>query len=275
MSEIDPLYPVDLPEYTDAADIKKAFYRYHYGTDDAITDENEILPNSMAGYIKSTLEALAVAQNRLSEIPVLSSVTNLNTVTQNAIYLSTSNPSSANNYPTTSVGILSVVTDEDATYSFQIYQSITNQYFWRSGVKNFVTNTFTWGSWLQASDTTHTHSQYVQNDTLNNKVDSAIGASSVALRALATDASGKIITVAGTSSTDVARISGLTDNIMTLLGGKSDTSHTHPNTYYAQQSFANTAGVKHTARVFVQSDQPSAGNADPEKRPAAGDLWFW
>lgn len=53
---IGSLYPTKMPGYEDAADIQAALRLYHYGSetyDPTNTDEDDIVPNSVAGHIKA------------------------------------------------------------------------------------------------------------------------------------------------------------------------------------------------------------------------------
>lgn len=293
------LYPITIPEYTDSADIRKAFYRYHYGTDDAVTTPSEIQPNSIAKYLDDTIKALNSAQDRLGSISLLGTSVNLNdlvTAAQVGIYQSIDTPTLALNYPVAGIrGLLSVVLSENSpgsvaqntvyqTYQTQSTSTENNDFYWRSGIFNPSTNSYQWTSWAEASKQGHTHSEYVENNTLNSKVDTTIGPNNTlsASRGIVTDANGKIIPSATVSAADVSTLGGIFTNVatagksmITLLGEKSNTSHVHDDRYYAKQSFRTTANVQHSARVFVQSTEPSVSDADTSKRPAVDDLWFW
>jgi hypothetical protein len=53
---IGSLYPTKMPGYANPADIQAALRLYHYGAEDydpANTDEDDIVPNSVAGHIKA------------------------------------------------------------------------------------------------------------------------------------------------------------------------------------------------------------------------------
>ena len=288
----DNLYPITIPEYTDSADIRKAFYRYHYGTDDAVTNTSQIQPNSIAKYLNDTINALNAAQDRLGSISLLGSSVNLNdlvTAAQVGIYQSIDSPTTALNYPIAGVrGLLSVVLAENSPGSiaqntvYQTYQTqstvpANNDFYWRSGIFNPATNSYAWTAWAKASKDGHTHSQYVESNTLNSKIDTIIGPDNTASvsRAVVTDANGKIVPVSNVSATQIGYLNDVNGPIGDALSKKASTTHSHNDLYYAKQSEANTAAVQHSARVFVQATEPSVSNADVAKRPAVGDLWFW
>lgn len=50
---IGSIYPTKIPGYEDAADIQAALKLYHYGTSNDITNESQIIPNSVVGHIKA------------------------------------------------------------------------------------------------------------------------------------------------------------------------------------------------------------------------------
>jgi hypothetical protein len=50
---IGSVYPTKIPGYEDAADIQAALKLYHYGTSNEITNESQIIPNSVVGHIKA------------------------------------------------------------------------------------------------------------------------------------------------------------------------------------------------------------------------------
>jgi hypothetical protein len=51
--DIGTIYKTQIPGYEDAADIQAALKLYHYGTTTAITQESEIIANSVVGHIKA------------------------------------------------------------------------------------------------------------------------------------------------------------------------------------------------------------------------------
>ena len=251
-------YPVNIPAYADTADIQKAFLLYHYGIDTIPDDNYEIQPNSMAGYIRDTITAFEQAEDRLSVIPKLGTTTNLNDVISNGINLSTDNPtagSSGLNYPSTSRGILTVVSDSSDILTFQTYQTVqaTSDFWWRTGTLSGGVKT--WSSWSKASKDGHTHSQYATSDSLNAKIDSSILAS----KAVATDSSGKIVSLSVTAS-ELGQLAGISldQTIQDQLSDKSDAGHNHNDIYYTKSE---------QPKIFVQSATPTGA--------VTGDLWFW
>jgi hypothetical protein len=50
---IGTIYPTKIPGLADPADIQAALRLYHYGTSETITTENQIVPESVVGHIKS------------------------------------------------------------------------------------------------------------------------------------------------------------------------------------------------------------------------------
>lgn len=51
--DIGTLYKTQIPGYEDAADIQAALKLYHYGTTTPLTNESEIIANSVVGHIKA------------------------------------------------------------------------------------------------------------------------------------------------------------------------------------------------------------------------------
>lgn len=51
--DIGPVYTTQIPGYEDAADIQAALKLYHYATTTVPTDEEDVLPNSIAGHLKA------------------------------------------------------------------------------------------------------------------------------------------------------------------------------------------------------------------------------
>jgi len=56
--DIGPIYTTKIPALSEAADIQAALKLYHYGTTDVPTLESQVIPTSVAGYIKSLEDAL-------------------------------------------------------------------------------------------------------------------------------------------------------------------------------------------------------------------------
>lgn len=253
---IGSLFPTQVPLYTEAADIRKAFNLYHYGTEDTPTNESQILANSMAGYIRDTLAAIDAVVVGAAAITNLGAIENLNDLTQTGVYHSTTSPTTALNYPATTIGLLSFWLSSSNNTYYQTY--ITNasaegsSFYWRTGLK--VQATITWGAWQQVSKDGHTHdARYFTQSQINAKINPSITAS----KAIATDATGKIVSVDTVSATEVGYLSGVTSSIQNQLNGKALTDHVHTN--YWQKT--------ETAKVTVSSTAPA--------NPSVGDLWFW
>ncbi len=62
--DIGPVYTTKIPALSEAADIQAALKLYHYGTVDVPTLESEVIPTSVAGYIKSLEDALETLDAR-------------------------------------------------------------------------------------------------------------------------------------------------------------------------------------------------------------------
>jgi hypothetical protein len=64
--DIGTIYKTQIPGYEDSADIQAALKLYHYGTTTPITNESQIIANSVVGHIKAldiridSVEALGV-----------------------------------------------------------------------------------------------------------------------------------------------------------------------------------------------------------------------
>ena len=249
-------YPVNIPTYSDTADIQKAFLLYHYGIDSIPGDDFEILPNSMAGYIRDTITAFQQAEDRLSVIPKLSDSQNLNDTIANGINLATDSPTLLLNYPTTERGILTIVTDENDILTFQTYQTINtaNDFYWRSATLSGGTRN--WSAWSKSSKDGHTHDgRYYTKSQMDNKISTTLGEN----KAVVTDGT-TLSTVSTVSSAEVAFLEGLTANIQDQLNDKAPAVHSHNDLYYTKSE---------QPRIFVQD--PSQGAPSGQ----SGDLWFW
>ena len=62
--DIGPVFTTKIPALSEAADIQAALKLYHYGTTDVPTLESQIIPTSVAGYIKSLEDAVAALDTR-------------------------------------------------------------------------------------------------------------------------------------------------------------------------------------------------------------------
>ena len=186
MSEsIGNFYTTQVPAYSESADIRTAFNLYHYGTAATPATEAEILPESMAGYIRDTLEALANVQAGVSSITQLLSSQNVNDITSTGVYSSITSPTLILNYPSTVSGILNVYNASSTTY--QTFQTSGSSYnlFWRST----DAGTTTWSEWSKASKDGHTHdTRYYTQSQINTKVNPTLVANQVAI----VDSEGKL-----------------------------------------------------------------------------------
>lgn len=253
---IGSLYETQVPSYTEAADIRKAFNLYHYGTEDVPTTEAQILPKSMAGYIRDTIDKINAVVIGASTITNLGASENVNDLTTTGVYHSTSAPTSALGYPSTTAGILNFWLSSANNSYYQTY--ITNSpdsgsnFYWRSGLK--VQTTLTWGAWQLVAKDGHTHdARYFTQSQINAKINPTLSASKVAV----TDSSSRLTTLDTVSSTELGYLAGVTSAIQTQINSKAASEHTHP-TYYLKTE---------TAKVTVSSGPPAS--------PSVGDLWFW
>lgn len=252
MSEqIGPLFPTQVPAYTEPADIRKAFNLYHYGTEAVPTELAQILPESIAGYIRDTLDAIDNIQEGISVVTNLGIAQNLDDINITGIYHSTASPTTALGYPTTINGVVSVVNSNDTTY--QTYQTAgsTNNFYFRS--TNFGTST--WSAWSLASKDGHTHdTRYYTQGQINSRLDLSPTAGRVAIL----DANSKVTSSLTVSTTQLDYLDGLGSNVQTQINNKSDINHNHNSLYYTKTE---------QPKIFVQSGTPSGA--------VTGDLWFW
>lgn len=261
--QIGQFYPTQVPSYTEAADIRKAFNLYHYGTEVVPTDETQILSSSMAGYIRDTLAAIDAAQIGETVISALTTE-NLNDLTQSGVYKSATSPTTALNYPSTSPGILNYWQTTDNTF-FQTYISTAGNMWWRAATQPQATRV--WTAWAKAALENHTHdTRYYTQSQINAKLTATPTASTVPVY----NASSQIVSSTVTS-TELGHLSGATSNLQTQIDSKSATTHIHDDRYYIKASVSDP-GVdgEVTARVFVKD--PATGNPFGA---AEGDLWFW
>lgn len=74
--DIGTIYKTQIPGYEDSADIQAALKLYHYGTTTPITNESQIVANSVVGHIKAldaridSIEATGVGSEYSSTEPV-------------------------------------------------------------------------------------------------------------------------------------------------------------------------------------------------------------
>lgn len=253
---IGSFFETQVPSYTEAADIRKAFNLYHYGTETVPTSEAGILPKSMAGYIRDTLAAIDAVEAGAAAINNLGPTENLNDIVATGVYHSTSSPTTALNYPATTIGLLNFwISSSNNTY-YQTY--ITNSsasgsnFYWRTGLK--VQATLTWGEWQLVAKDGHTHdTRYFTQSQINARLNTSLTPNA----ATYVDATGKVSSLDSVSATELGYLDGVTSSIQTQLNAKAASEHTHP-IYWLKTE---------TAKVTVSSTAPSS--------PAVGDLWFW
>lgn len=253
---IGSLFPTQVPSYTEAADIRKAFNLYHYGTEEVPTTASQILADSMAGYIRDTLAAIDAVVEGAAVINNLGVSENLNDLTQTGVYHSTTAPTTALGYPSTTAGLLNFWLSASNNTYFQTY--ITNSpasgsnFYWRTATK--VQSTITWGDWQQVAKSGHTHDdRYYTMSQINSKISTTLTPSTASY----IDVNGKVASLDSVSTTELGYLDGVTSNIQTQISGKALLDHTHP-TYWLKTE---------TAKVTVSSTAPTS--------PAIGDLWFW
>jgi hypothetical protein len=248
---IGNLFPTQVPSYTESADIRQAFNLYHYGTTTVPSNENDILPESMAGYIRDTLAALENVEAGVSAISNLGLTTNLNDVTDTGVYNSTGSPSVDLNYPSTANGILVAYNASGTTYQSYHTSGATNNLYLRS--TQFGTST--WSSWSLVSKDGHTHdTRYYTKSQIDNKINTTLTENSAAI----VDATGKITSSPLVSQTELELLEGASANIQSQLNDKAPASHDHNNLYYTKAE---------QPKIYVQQSQPSGASV--------GDLWFW
>jgi hypothetical protein len=252
---IGQFFPTQVPSYTEAADIRKAFNLYHYGTEEIPSTEEAILSSSMAGYIRDTLQAVQDADIGATVVIALTSTDDLNLLVTSGSYKSTAIPDLESlHYPSTSPGILNFWITADSTY-FQTYLSVVdNGSWWRVGTKPQAT--VIWSEWSKAALENHTHDgRYYTISQINSKLSATTVANTVGIYDDSTPAK---LTSSAITVAELNYLDNVTGNIQEQLNLKSATTHNH-NTLYYQKS--------ETAKVTVSSTQPSS--------PAINDLWFY
>jgi hypothetical protein len=248
---IGSFYTTQVPAYSESADIRQAFNLYHYGTTTVPTSEEDILNESMAGYIRDTLASLANVQAGVSAITQLLAAQNLDDITSTGVYASIASPTVSLKYPSTVAGILNVFNANSTVYQSYSTAGSTNNFYFRST----AAGTSTWSTWSLASKDGHTHdSRYYTQDQIDARVNTSLTNDSAAI----VDANGKLSSSALISGTDLDRLEGLTDNIQTQLNDRALAAHNHNDLYYTKDE---------QPKIYVQSGTPTGATA--------GDLWFY
>jgi hypothetical protein len=284
MSEnIGNIIPTQVPTFAEAADIRKAFNLYHYGTDIVPTTVGALQENSIAGYIHDLQGQINDLESGISSVTNLANNINLNDVLTTGFYLSTTSPTIALGYPENSPpsgtnyarGYLHVL--RAGSFVFQSYQtigdaaggsneSLRSKVYWRSG--NVPSSTVTWTSgWNLTSRDGHLH-----NDTYYTipQIDSKISTSLASSRAAVVDSTGKLASSENITAQELNQLSGIStiSTIQAQLNNKAALSHDHDSRYYLRSDVQNPSdGAQKTVRIFVQEGTPS--------NPAVGDLWFF
>jgi len=264
--KIGELYPTQVPSYIDPADIRKAFNLYHYGTETVPTLENQILSQSIAGYIRDVFAAVDAAELGQTVVLSLTDQDNLNfsdsgpTSPESGVYKSASGLSNAEavslNYPINSLGLLNYIKTSDSTY-FQTFISVAESgYFWRVGVKPQVD--VVWGTWQRASITGHIHDdRYYTENEINDRINMnapGIPGAMTSDRAAIVDSAGRLTSSSATSA-DIAKVGGL--DASNVLGAN------NLATFLA----ADSSKLPNNQKIFIQATAPS--------NPASGDIWLW
>jgi hypothetical protein len=318
------LIPVSIPQYTEAADIQKALRIYHYGPDYVPTNsDSSVFTNpasanykSVAGYmvrIQQALDALGV-----NGISLLESSENLNSKIATGIYHQNSavqaNSVGSANYPTVNgtayPGLLVVTQSENYVYqTYQMYgndSDAPNSFWWRGR-----DSASKWSAWKQASDTTHTHANYINTTdftaALNLKQNAITGALSNILtsnlavnQVLVTDANGKITASTDIDVTELSYLNGMTavngkTTIKDQLADKAAVTHaaTHASTgtdpiTVAQSQVTNLTTTLTNKAAIDGVNIASTSNKDNFRKnigiyvsqtaptgAVAGDIWLW
>lgn len=256
--EIGSIFPTQVPEYTEAADIRKAFNLYHYGSQDAPTQSSQIIRNSIAGEFNNINNRIATLESAGSEISQLLITQNLDDVVQTGTYHSVESPTIALKYPTTTSGILFVYkhTLGINTFVYQNYQTnhTTTNLYWRAGYLSGTS--YVWSSWSLASKDGHGHSEYVTATTLNNRVSQSLTAS----RAAVVDSTGKLASSSSITELELNQLDGISTSvtIQAQLNDKAALVHNHDGTYHK---------IGEQPKIYVTSQEPTGASV--------GDLWIY
>lgn len=295
MSEnIGNVVPTKVPTYTEAADIRKAFNLYHYGSEDVpgtVPDISFPTPptaiGGIAGYILALQDQINDIESGISNVTQLSPTQTLNSITTPGLYFATSSPTTALGYPFEVAGIhdlgyLSVV--KSGNYVFQLFQTIGDtsrssntsdltlvpKMFFRSGVLS--SGVVDWGignSWVETSNANHTHNNlYFTKDEINARVDSAGNLS--ASRAAIVDEDGKLTASPIITTLELNQLDDvdLNSTVQQQLDDKAALVHYHDERYYLRSDVTDAqAGSKKTVRIFVSPSEPTGANVN--------DLWFY
>ena len=213
-------YNTQVPSLTENADIQTALKIYHYGQS---TEPTTLVADSVAGHLKNLedtkidiipIQIVAGSQNDLD----LKVTTGYYSIATNAI------ASAGLHYPASATaGMLHVVNDGSGlVYQTYIMTGGVNKFWWRGYYSG------AWTTWAQASDTTHSHSEFAalagdiltKQATITGAASSVTSANLAASSALVSDASGKIAASSTVSATELGYLNGVTSAIQDQLDSK-------------------------------------------------------
>ena len=213
-------YNTQVPSLTENADIQTALKIYHYGQS---TEPTTLVADSVAGHLKNLedtkidiipIQIVAGSQNDLD----LKVTTGYYSIATNAI------ASAGLHYPASATaGMLHVVNDGSGlVYQTYIMTGGVNKFWWRGYYSG------AWTTWAQASDTTHSHSEFAalagdiatKQATITGAASSVTSANLAVSSALVSDASGKIAASSTVSATELGYLNGVTSAIQDQLDSK-------------------------------------------------------
>ncbi len=160
-------YNTQIPSLTENADIQTALKIYHYGQS---TEPSTLVSNSVAGHLQNLedtkidivpIQVVAGAQNDL-DLKITSGYYSIST---NAI------ATAGLHYPASATaGMLHVVNDGSGlVYQTYLMTGGSNKFWWRGFYSG------AWTTWAQASDTTHSHSEFA---SLGGRIDAVLDGTS-------------------------------------------------------------------------------------------------
>ena len=211
-------YNTQIPSLTENADIQTALKIYHYGQS---TEPTNLVADSVAGHLKN------LEDTKVDIVPiqiVSGSGNNLNLKVTTGYYSVATNAiaTAGSNYPADpTAGMLHVMNDGSGIV-YQFYLSNLGKFYWRGYYSG------AWTTWAQASDTTHSHSEFsALSGEISNKQATITGAASsvtsanlAVSSALVSDASGKIAASSTVSATELGYLNGVTSAIQGQLDSK-------------------------------------------------------
>jgi hypothetical protein len=267
-TDIGSKYNTKIPTLLENADIQTAFTLYHYGQDTEPATEDDLLDDSIAGYLND-LEG-----KKINKKPVLiSGGTSFNSNIVTGYYLVSNLEVAAtvaqlpplNNvkYP----GLLEVVAETESGVVYQTYHMVdgvqdgVNAKAWRAFYNSG------WTDWRYASDDRHVHDTSVlvsgtlgvnRGGTGGNTP--ALARTSIGAQASSTGVSSSVVVT--DSSGVITPSATITVPELNQLDGISTSS-----TIQTQLNSKPTSNIVNQ-KIFVQPTPPTAG-------VKTGDLWFW